>query len=289
MTEITNELLLQGTVSPPKAASFAEKAASKAQIKPPIVLKAEFIMPFTREIFLNREQQELLFRETVMKIRKSLPEAERNNITVLKTIIEKSDGRKLHTVRLLAPPTMRQSISELKMRGIDVRGKHLSAWGPRENIPNSYPKETTLYLRNIPHFLLDTAIIEQLGLPDTRLLAPIKKQRFESEDGGWYFTGTAQAKIVVESAQHQEMLKEWANTNCTRAFSMGEFEFFANIPSLLECSFCKEREMHFQGHHEKYCRSKRAHEREEARMGRDENHDAASRMKRKPRKHPVLL
>ena len=163
MTEITNELLLQGTVSPLKAASFAEKAASKAQIKPPIVLKAEFIMPFTREIFLNREQQELLFRETVMKIRKSLPEAERNNITVLKTIIEKSDGRKLHAVRLLAPPTMRQSISELKMRGIDVRGKHLSAWGPRENIPNSYPKETTLHLRNIPHILLDTAIIEQLG------------------------------------------------------------------------------------------------------------------------------
>ena len=176
MTEITNESLLQGTVSPPKAASFAEKAASKAQIKPPIVLKAEFIMPFTREIFLNREQQELLFRES-NKIRKSLPEAEWNNITVLKTIIEKSDGRKLHAVRLLSPPTMRQSISELKMRGIDVRGKHLSDWWPRENILNSYRKETTLHLHNLPHFLLNTAIIEQLGLPDTRLLAPIKKQR----------------------------------------------------------------------------------------------------------------
>ena len=35
--------------------------------------------------------------------------------------------------------------------------------------------------------------------------------------------------------------------------------------------------MPFKGHHEKYCRSKRAHEREEAQMRRDENHDAASR------------
>ena len=112
-----------------------------------------------------------------MKIRKSLPESERSNITVLKTIIEKSDGSKLHAVLLLVPPAIRQSISELKMREIDVRGKHLSAWGPGENIANSYPKETTLHLRNIPHFLLDTAIIEQLGHPDTRLLAPIKKQR----------------------------------------------------------------------------------------------------------------
>ena len=87
-------------------------------------------------------------------------------------------------------------------------------------------------------------MLDQLGLPDTRLLAPIKRQRFESEGGGWYSTGTAQAKID-ESAQHQT-LKERANTNCTRAFSMGECKFFANIPSLLECIFCKERNCIFK-------------------------------------------
>ena len=72
-------------------------------------LKAEYILPFTKKI-KNTDEQQKLFTESVTSIRKNLPTEDRNNITILKIIFEKKDGKKLHAVRLIAPPKMQSSI-----------------------------------------------------------------------------------------------------------------------------------------------------------------------------------
>ena len=50
-----------------------------------------------------------------------------------------------------------------------------------------------------------------------------------------------------------EQLKTWANEKCTETFAIDEMEFYANIPSILECEHCKTTGKRFNGHHVKYC------------------------------------
>ena len=115
--------------------------------------KTEFVLPFTGEIFQNREEQDKLFNETVTSIRKALPASHTDNITILKTSVNKTDGK--NAIRILGPIEMKQSMLNLKMTGINVRNKHLNAWGPRERNPNAFPREVSLQFRNLPQFIPD--------------------------------------------------------------------------------------------------------------------------------------
>ena len=67
-------------------------------------MKAEFILPFTKEIFANHEEQEKIFNDAVNSIRKQIPKATRNNITVMKKQIEIREGKRLHAVCVITPP-----------------------------------------------------------------------------------------------------------------------------------------------------------------------------------------
>ena len=151
MDQVTTEVMFQGSVPASGTQTYAQKANNSA-VKPQKLVKVEFILPFTREIFQNKEEQDKLFKDTVTSIRRGLPAEVRDNITILRTQIEKENGKKLHSVRILAPSQIEKPILELKLKGIDVRNKHLSAWGPKVVCPEAYPREVTLHVRNVPHF-----------------------------------------------------------------------------------------------------------------------------------------
>ena len=120
-TEETNsEILCEGSI---QTKSFEkEQTMEKTQKK---YLQVDFILPFTREIFDNQDEQEKLFKDTIASIRKNLHGEDKNNITVMKKQIEKKDGKRLHAIRILAPPQLEKQILELKLKGIDVRGRTL--------------------------------------------------------------------------------------------------------------------------------------------------------------------
>ena len=144
--------------------------------EPKKAIKAEFVLPFTKEIFQSKADQPKLFTETVVNIRKNLSKEGRNNITILKTTIAKKDGKKWRAVRLVALPKMQNIILELKLNGIDVRGKHIKAWGPREHNICSSLREKTIHFRSLPHFFEDEDVYENIKLPDVRKLSPIVKE-----------------------------------------------------------------------------------------------------------------
>ena len=106
--ESTSERLIQGTIDPSNVTnlSFAQKTAQSVTQNEKKYSKNEFVLPFTREIFQNREEQDKLFNEMVTSIRKGLPARHRDNIIILKTSVNKTDGKKLHVIRILGPIEM---------------------------------------------------------------------------------------------------------------------------------------------------------------------------------------
>ena len=116
--------------------------------------------------FQNKEEKQKLFTGTVASIREKLSTEDRKNITILKTFIEKKFGKNLHAVCLIAPSKMQSSILQLKLKGIDVRGKHGKACGPRECSLNSFIREVTVHFRSLPHFFEDKDIYECINFPN---------------------------------------------------------------------------------------------------------------------------
>ena len=139
------------------------------------------------------------------------------------------------------------------MTGINVRSKHLNAWGPRERNPNAFPREVSPQFRNLPHFIPDEMVLDAIQLPSTENVNPNVKPRLPTEDGGAAFTGWAYTKLIIENDMELEQLKTWANEKCTETFAIDEMEFYANIPSILECEHCKTTGKRLNGHHVKHC------------------------------------
>ena len=255
--QVTTEITCEGDLtSLPTTFSSITKNSMATETKINFI-KAEFILPFTKKIFENEDEKQLLFKETVNSIRKALPKDVRDDITILKTIIEKKDGKKLHAVRVLSSLKHEKSLLELQLHGINVREKHISAWGPRLQNRDTFPREVTVQFRNLPHFLLESEILNTVNLPKTKKLSNILKQKLHTEDGGYIYIGTAYYKLLVENETELNSLKVWAEENCTKTFSLQNLDFFCNIPSLLSCNFCLSQNKNSNGHHEKYCIQKR--------------------------------
>ena len=86
---------------------------------------------------------------------------------------------------------MEKEIVELKLKGTDIRGRHLTAWGPRRMPENAYPKEVTMHFRILPHFITEDSVYAELKLPNIKALSRIMKGKLKTDDGGFVFTGKA--------------------------------------------------------------------------------------------------
>ena len=246
------EIVCEGNVDDLISPSSASNINNK-QNQRPKAAKAEFILPFNKRTFENIQDQENLFQESIQSIRRQLPKEARNNITIVKTIIERPENKKLRAVRVIAPPELQKSIQELKIKGINVRGRHINAWGPREFEEDMYPKQLNVQFTNLPHFIPDEIILEEIGIPSMKPISTIIKQKHATADGGYVFTGRAHMKIMVESETCLENVKKWTEQNCTKTFTADEMEFYCNIPSVLTCSHCKSNKKQHVGHHDSYC------------------------------------
>ena len=152
---------------------------------------------------------------------------------------------------------MQSSILELKLNGIDVRRKHIKAWGPREYSLRSFPREVTVHFRSLPHFFEGEDIYDCINFPYVKKLSPIMKEKFLTEDQGFVYTGFAYGKVMVSNENEEEALKNWAEQSCTKSFQLYEMDFYCNIPSLLTCAYCQTLGNNARGHHEAYFSLKR--------------------------------
>ena len=206
--EVTSEIICEGDLSSlPTTFSSITKNSATTDDKNKFI-QAEFVLPFTKTIFQNEDEKQLLFKETVASIRKALPKETRDDITILKAIIEKKDGKKLHAVKVLSSLKHEKNLLELQLHGINVREKHLSAWGPKLQKTDTFPREVTVQFRNLPHFLPECEVLQTVELPKTKKLTNVMKQKLHTEDGGYIYIGTAYYKLLVENEIELNLLKE---------------------------------------------------------------------------------
>ena len=99
--ETNSEILCKGSIQ--KKILKKEQTMEKTQKK---FLQVDFVLPLVREIFDNQDEQEKVFKDTIASIWKNHHGEAKNNITVMKRQIEKKDGRRLHAIRILAPPQL---------------------------------------------------------------------------------------------------------------------------------------------------------------------------------------
>ena len=269
MSESTTELIIEGEISTPEP-TFAQKLTESLVSRPGPVqnlgnnqnknpITVDFVLPFTKEIFENEAKQEELFAEAVSNIRKGLPRECRNNLTILKTTIPKKDGKKLRAVRVLAPQSIYNEVQALKLNGINIRDKHIVAWGPKERVIDAYPKEVNMYFRNLAHFFDDEDVLQAVKLPDMmKQTTMIQKETIATndEDGGCVYTGRASCRMLIEDEKQEELLSSWAETSCVQTFELFGTQFFCNIPSLLICEHCEKAGRRAKGHHVSYCYQK---------------------------------
>ena len=154
-------------------------------------------------MFAKTDEQEKLFSEAICNIRKEFTAEDRNNLTMLKTTISKTNGKKLRAIRVVAPHKLEHSVQALKLNGLSLRGKHLQPWGPRQRVPGAFPREVNLYFRNLAHCISDTEVIESIGLSDDIMQSSMKKEERTTVDEncerGWFFTGNAVCKFILEN------------------------------------------------------------------------------------------
>ena len=219
--QVSTETISEGSTGNAEARKTFAEATERRQVNDKtdfVSIKADFIFPFTKKFFQNKEEKQKLFTGTVASIREKLPTEDRNNITILKTNIEKKYGKNLHPVRLIAPSKMQSSILQLKSKGIDVREKHSKACGPHECSLNSFPREVTVHFRSLPHFFEDKDIYDCIKFPNLKKLSPNMKEKFSNEDQRFVYTGFAYGKVMVSIENEEEALQNWAQQSCTKTF-----------------------------------------------------------------------
>ena len=141
MSESTTELTVEGEISTPEP-TFAQKLTESLVSRPELVQNLgndQNKNPITVDYQRNRNIRERsTTRRTLCRscidIRKGLQRKCRNNLTVLKTTITKKDGKKLRAVRVLAPQSIYNEVQAFKLNGINIRDKHIVAWGPKERV-----------------------------------------------------------------------------------------------------------------------------------------------------------
>ena len=98
MDQVSTEILCGGSTGNAEPRKTFAEATERRQVNDKEdfqAIKAEFILPFTKQIFQNKEEQQKNFSKTVAIIRKKLPTEDRNNITVLNTIIGKKRWKEI--------------------------------------------------------------------------------------------------------------------------------------------------------------------------------------------------
>ena len=146
----------------------------------------------------------------------------------------------------MASPQMAESIQKLKMNGIDVRGRHINAWG--------LSPEANFYFQTLPHVFTDEEVFDAVKLPNRKQTTTIKKATIPTEDG-FIYSGNGISKLLIENEQPLLELTQWAEKSCSSEFSIYDLKFYCNVPSLLECENCKAKGKTFRGHHQSYCRA----------------------------------
>ena len=136
-------------------------------------------------------------------------------MTISKTITVRKDGRKLHTLTVIAPHEAEQFITSNKSEEIILLNRNVfpMVCFPRSLRPkNIYTKLTKIKLSNLPHVCNNIEIKLILQLTEDIIHSPIIQHEtcIVTEPGQYVYTGKAFSKIKTQNEEQDKKLTDWS-------------------------------------------------------------------------------
>ena len=224
------------------------------------IIKMKIIPPLQKQHFTTKDNFTTATNECFSAILRCFPPTYRQHLTISKsfTIV---GTRHLHSINIVAPVTAQEIVSNLQITGISMLGKTVfpSTDNFLTNLPGLYPRYTQARLLHAPAQCDDETLTELLHLPADTTIIGFKRQ-IDTIDGMSFFNGKIACTIKINNTTHEEELRQWSldqHENPTMIWE--EIPIFAFIPSLHNCTFCKQHNKPHFGHDIAWCKHAKAH------------------------------
>ena len=223
------------------------------------IIKMKIIPPLQKQHFTTKDNFTTATNQCFSAILRCFPPTYRQQLTISKsfTIV---GTRHLHSINVVAPVTAQDIVSKLQTTGISMLGKTVfpSTDNFLTNLPGLYPRYTQVRLLHAPAQCDDETLTELLHLPADTTIIGFKRQT-DTIDGMSFFNGKIACTIKINNTTHEEELRQWSldqHENPTMIWE--EIPIFAFIPSLHNCTFCKQHNKPHFGHDIAWCKHAKA-------------------------------
>ena len=203
----------------------------------PIVIK--FALPLRKEMFANPRLMDKLFMQCVSAIQKSLPPETVKFTTIFRSLIKRAKGN-LKAVTVIAPQSQKDNIIHLIIDGFIINGKVVRPYSVEQPQSFDYPKTFITQWKNLPHFISKSELLSIAGLSEFDC-KNIYHSRRSVPGGEYFYTGDAKLEVVVQDADEEVRLSEWANASFSRLYTWQGADFKGTCLQFLHCPYCRVR------------------------------------------------
>ena len=221
------------------------------------LLTLQFVIPYSKAEITDPKLKDLTYKNFVCSILRCLPTTHAESVTCVKSYVSKhaQEDSKLECIQIIGPTSLENEFKTFVKNGITYKGRNILPYQTGDASSGYYPKQFTLKLRNLPHFIEDKEILTACELNDFKV-SKLRHQKEKISDDFEAYNGICYADIQISNEEQLSKLKSWNNSSFTKKFSLDGTTFKCHIQKLLECNFCKDQKLHFMGHHVKQCKLK---------------------------------
>ena len=218
----------------------------------------KIIPPFSRDHVKSIDRLNEAYGQCAERILAVLPDQIQDKTAISRTFTTTTNGKKLHSLTIIAPPESEPYITAMKTEGIGLMGKTIYPVGfipKHQRSGEFYPRKVKIKLCHLPFICNDSETKALLKLPQGIEHSPVlQRETFELENGRSVHTGRATLEVILKNEQQRAELTDWSYNN-----AMGEGAFWNDLnitfhaPSLHMCEHCESEGRLSKGHHKDWC------------------------------------
>ena len=231
----------------------------------PKLATIEFIIPYTKDEITHTERKHSTYNSFLCSILQCLPSNHTKSVTCIKSYVSKhaQHEKKLESVKIIGPNQLQNEFNSLACNGILYKNRKIYPFQNSDVNSNAYPKQFTVKFRNLPHCIPDEETIAACNLEEFKL-SKLRHQLEKISSEIEAHTGICYADVEIQNESQLEKLIEWNQKSFMNKYIIEEIPIKCQIQKLLQCTFCKENNLDFMGHHTRQCKLRKKEKAAEA-------------------------
>lgn len=215
----------------------------------------EFVIPYTKDEISHPERKQSAYNSFLCSLLQCLPCNLTKSVTCIRSYVSKhaQHEKKLESVKIIGPNQLQNEFNSLVCNGILYKNRKIYPFQNSDVTSNAYPKQFTVKFRNLPHFIPDEEVILACNLEDFKL-SKLRHQLEKISPEIEAHTGICYADVEIQNESQLEKLIAWNQKSFMNKYVIEEIPIRCQIQRLLQCTFCKENNLDFMGHHSRQCK-----------------------------------